>query len=417
MNEVLSFCKQYCNRRILTVLFFGFSSGLPFALTASTLQAWLTVSGVGIVSIGLFSLVGQPYVYKFIWAPLFDRYIPPFLGRRRGWILVLQFALVCSIATMAYIKPNINPMLMAVLALLTAFFSSSQDIVINAYTTDILEKNERGIGAAMTVTGWRIAILFSGAIALVIASYIGWRDTYLIMSAIMLICIFATFFAPEPAFENHPVTLYAAVIEPLTEFIFRSGAIWILVFIVLYKLGDAFTVSLSTTFLLRGVHFNLIDVATVNKFGALIATIVGSVLGGLLLPRLKIFWSLFIFGFLQMFSSLLYMWLAIIGKQYFLMVVAVVSENFFTGMSSVAFVAFIMILCNHKYTATQFALLTAVSAIGRVFVGPVAGELVYHLGWIHFYLLSFFVGVPGLALLLFMRNKLTASPLCHKHDY
>ncbi len=409
MSTFRSYCKQFCHRRILIVLFLGFSSGLPLALTASTLQAWLTVSGVSIISIGLFSLVGQPYVFKFIWAPLFDRYIPPFLGRRRGWLLVLQFALVCSIAFMAFVKPNVNPILMAVLAFITAFFSASQDIVINAYTTDVLEKDELGFGAALMVTGWRVAFLISGAIALVMANYIGWRDTYLIMSLVMMACILVTFFAPEPDVNEHPVSLVAAVIDPLKEFLFRSGAIWILLFIILYKLGDAFTVSLSTTFLLRGVHFSLIDVATVNKLGALIATIVGSVFGGLLMPRLKMFWSLMIFGFLQMLSSLLYMWLAIVGKQFFLMVVAIVSENFFAGMSSVALVAFVMMLCNKRYTATQFALLTAVSAIGRVFVGPAAGVIQANYGWTTFYLWGFLIGVPGLMLLIYLRKTVSRA--------
>jgi MFS transporter, PAT family, beta-lactamase induction signal transducer AmpG len=400
------------NRRIWTVFFLGFSSGLPLALTAGTLQAWLTIDHISTVAIGAFGLVGLPYVYKFIWSPLMDRYIPPFLGRRRGWMLIAQLALVFSIAAMALIQPEIHPLVMFTLALLTAFCSASQDIALDAYRTDLLLPEERGLGAAMNVSGYRIAMLVSGALALVMATYIGWKNTYLIISMLMVVGILATWFGPEIGkVTDIPVSLRDAIVEPFREFMSRKSAVLILLFIILYKLGDAFTLSLSSTFLLRGLHFSLIDVATVNKFGALLATIVGAILGGLLMVRLKLFKSLLLFGVFQAISILTYMWLAIVGKSYALMVVAIVLENLCGGMGTAAFVALLMALCDSRYTATQFALLSALAAIGRVFVGPIAGMMVEHFGWAELYWWSFVFAIPGLVLLVCLQKRVNLDEL------
>src|SRR3989338_4441488 len=397
---------EFNNWHVWAVLLQGFSSGLPIALVAGTLQAWLTVSNINLISIGVFSLVGLPYLYKFLWAPLLDRYIPPFLGRRRGWIFIFQMSLVLSIAGMALVRPAVDLKLMACLAVLTAFLSSSQDIGINAYMTDILTKDERGFGAAMSVLGYRLALLVSGALALIMASFMGWRDTYLVMSLVMLANGIITWFVPEPKQITPPLSLSAALIDPLKEFFKRDSVFYILLFVVLYKLGEAFALSLSTTFLLRGLHFGLVTVGTVNKFGAMLATLIGAVLGGLLMPRLKLFRALLLFGILETLAILFYIWLASAGKNYLLMVVAIVLENFTGGMATTAFTAFLMFLCDHRYTATQFALFTAVAAFGRVLIGPVAGVVANDFGWVQFFVWAFLASVPGLLLLLFLNKKI-----------
>jgi MFS transporter, PAT family, beta-lactamase induction signal transducer AmpG len=401
----LQVLKLFAHKRIWVILFFGFASGLPLALTAGTLQAWLTVSGISIISIGFFGLVGQPYVFKFIWAPLLDHYIPPFLGRRRGWLIVMQLALIISIAAMALIKPAFNPVLMAIFALLTAFLSASQDIAINAYTTEVLSEEERGLGAAMSVLGFRIGYLVSGAFALILADVVGWRDTYFLMSLLMLVGVVTTFIADEPVIrEKVPVTLKAAIIEPFAEFLSRDAAWLFLLLIVLYKIGDAFTLSLSSTFLLRGMHFSLIEVGTVNKFVALFATIVGSLMGGIILAKIKLYRSLFWFGILQAATNLGYMFLALVGKNYVVMVLAIALENLTGGMATAAFLALIMTLCDKRYTGTQFALLTALATIGRVFVGPISGVMVTYLGWAQFYWWCFIFALPGVALLVYLKR-------------
>ncbi|MBL8510847.1 MAG: MFS transporter, partial [Betaproteobacteria bacterium] len=256
------------NRRIIVTLLLGFASGLPLALTAGTLQAWMTVEGVDLKTIGIITLVGLPYTWKFLWSPLMDRFTPPWLGRRRGWILLTQLALMAGIAGMGALDPKAAPWALAAMAVLVAFCSASQDIVYDAYSTDVLRANERGMGAAAKVLGYRIALLVSGALALVVAAGgnlfgwitlqgIGWQQTYWLMAGLMLVGVIATLFAPEQETPiQPPKRLQDAVIEPLREFFSRPGAWALLILIVLYKLGDAFALSLSTTFLIRGAGFS-----------------------------------------------------------------------------------------------------------------------------------------------------------------
>ncbi len=400
--------RALANPRILAVFLLGFSSGLPLALTTATLSAWFTEANISLLGIGILSLVGQPYVYKFLWAPLMDRFIPPFMGRRRGWILITQCLLVITIATMALLTPEKHAGLMGVLALIIAFCSASQDISINAYQTDVLHENELGFGASLNVLGYRIAMIVSGAFALILAQHAGWQVTYLVMSALMLVGIITNWFAPEipPQKQLAPQTLKSAVFEPFVEFFQRKGpwlAIALLLIIVLYKLGDAFALSLNTTFLLRGVHFSLTDVGVANKGFGLISNIVGGLIAGILLTRIRLFYGLIIFGLLQALSNLTYMLLAHVGHNYGLMLFAISSEYFCSGLGTAAFLALIMSICNARYTATQFALLSALSAVGRVYVGPVAAIMVEHLGWTWFYFWSFIIALPG-TLLIFVVN-------------
>ena len=396
------------NPRILTVFLLGFSSGLPLALTTATLSAWFTEAHIGLLAIGSLSLVGQPYVYKFLWAPLMDRFIPPFMGRRRGWILITQFLLIMTIAAMACFNPEQHAELMGLLALLIAFCSASQDISINAYQTDVLHQEELGFGASLNVLGYRIAMVVSGAFALILAQYAGWHLTYSIMSALMLIGVFTSWFGPEvpDAKQQTPGTLKSAVIEPFVEFFQRKGpwlATALLLIIILYKMGDAFALSLNTTFLLRGVHFSLADVGVANKGVGLIANIAGGLIAGIILTRIRLFYGLIIFGFLQALSNLSYMLLAHVGHNYSVMLFAISSEYFCSGLGTAAFLALIMQICNARYTATQFALLSALSAVGRVYVGPVAAVVVEHVGWTWFYFWSFIIALPG-TLLIFVVN-------------
>lgn len=397
--------KSLANRRIGAITVLGFASGLPLALTGGTLQAWMTVEGVDLKTIGIFTLVGLPYTIKFLWSPLVDRFIPPFLGRRRGWMVIFQFALILFIALMGMTSPTEAPFVLAGFALMVAFCSASQDIVIDAYRTDILHERERGLGAAVYVTGYRIAMLVSGAMALIFSEQLGWRLTYLIMAGLMTIGILATLWGPNPEEQvAAPRTLAEAVGEPFKEFFSRRGAWAFLAMIILYKLGDAFAGSLTTAFLLRGPGFSVGEVGAINKGMGLAATIIGALFGGVLMARLRLYRSLMYFGILQAVSNLSFMVLASMGKSYPMMVVAVGFENLAGGMGTAAFVAFLMALCDHRFTATQFALLSALASIGRVFVGPPSGFLAEAVGWPPFFFITFLAALPGLWLLWFMRD-------------
>jgi MFS transporter, PAT family, beta-lactamase induction signal transducer AmpG len=407
---LVSSLASFKNRRIAVMLPLGFASGLPLALTAGTLQAWLTVVEVDLRTIGLFTLVGLPYTLKFLWAPVMDRFVPPWLGRRRGWMIVMQLALVAGIVAMSLIDPTKTPLLLAAMALLVATTSASQDIVFDAYRTDVLKATERGFGAAVSVTGYRIAMLVSGAGALIVSTYLGWGQTYFLIAALMLIGVGATLLSPEPASPvNIPRNVAEAVWEPVHEFFSRSPALLLLLLIVLYKLGDAFAGSLTTAFLIRGMGFEAAEVGIVNKGLGMVTTIVGALLGGIWMVRMGLFRSLLIFGGLQALSNLTFMLLAWTGKSYPIMVLAVAFENVSGGMGTAAFVALMMSLCDHRYTATQYALLSAMAALGRVFVGPPSGYVVEAVGWVSFFFITFLAALPGLWLLWWLREYFTTG--------
>jgi len=390
------------------LLILGFASGLPLALTSGTLQAWMTVENIDLKTIGFFSLVGQAYVFKFLWSPVMDRYTPPFLGRRRGWLLTTQILLLVAIAAMGFLEPVSQLRWMAALAVVIAFCSASQDIVFDAWKTDVLPAEERGAGAAISVLGYRLGMLVSGGLALWLADkWLGWQGMYWLMAALLIPCIIATLLAPEPSdVIPVPKSLEQAVVAPLRDFFGRNNAWLILLLIVLYKLGDAFAMSLTTTFLIRGVGFDAGEVGVVNKTLGLIATIVGALYGGVLMQRLTLFRALLIFGVLQGVSNAGYWWLSVTDKHLYSMAAAVFFENLCGGMGTAAFVALLMTLCNKSFSATQFALLSALSAVGRVYVGPIAGWFVEAHGWSTFYLFSVFAAIPGLLLLLVCKQTL-----------
>ena len=396
---------QLLNPRVVTVLFLGFSSGLPLALSGGTLQAWLTVEDVDIKTIGLFSLVGLPYTLKFLWSPLMDRFVVPIFGRRRGWIVLSQLALIGLILGMSVTSPQNGLWFLALLVFCLTFVSASQDVAIDAYRTELLRERERGMGAAVSVTGYRVAMLVSGALALILSEYLGWRATYMLMALIMSIGVVAVWLGPEPEDPGTPpASMKDAVEGPFKEFFSRTGVWSLLALIVLYKLGDAFAGSLTTTFLIRGVNFSVGEVGAINKGMGLASTIIGALFGGVLMARLRLFKALLIFGILQAVSNLSFMVLALVGKSYPLMIFTIAFENLAGGMGTAAFVAFLMILCNHSYTATQFALLSALASLGRVFVGPLSGVLVDGMGWTVFFFTTFLFALPGLVLLWVMRE-------------
>jgi PAT family beta-lactamase induction signal transducer AmpG len=392
-------------------LVLGFASGLPLALTGGTLQAWATLDGVSLQSIGFLTLIGSAYTLKFLWAPFVDRYAFPVLGRRRGWILITQLALAAAIAAMGLYSPGDHLMPLALLAVFVAFLSATQDIAFDAYSTDVLRSEERAAGAAVKVLGYRLAMIVSGGLALVLADqWLGWHNTYFLMGAFMALCAVATLLAPEPeVVAAAPRTLAVAVVEPLAEFFRRRGAVTILLLIVLYKLGDAFAGALSTTFLLRGAGFTGTEVGAVNKVFGLAATIVGALAGGAIMARLGLYRSLMVFGVLQAVSNFGYWLLAVTPPHLYSMASIIVLENVCGGLGTAAFVALLMALCKQEFSATQFALLSALSAVGRTYLaGPLTPPLVEWLGWPGFFVITVFIALPGLVLLHLRRNEIRA---------
>ena len=396
--------KVLLQKRMLLVLALGFVSGLPLGLSGTALQAWYAIDGVDVVTIGFLALVGQPYVYKFIWAPFMDKWRVPYLGRRRGWMLITQISLIVVLCLMALSSPQAAPYQLAFLALCLAFLSATQDIAIDAYRTELLTPEERGMGTAMAVSGYRIAMLVSGGLTLIVADYAGFSFTYFLMAALMGIGVFATFWAKEPQqYREPPPTFAAACIEPFKEFLSRRHAIALLAFVVLYKLGDAFASTLTTAFLLKGVGFTLKDVGIINKTSGLVSTLFGVFVGGVLMVRIGLFRSLLGFGIIQALTNILFFVLALMGPNYGMLILTVCLENFGGGLGTAAFMALVMSLCNPRFTATQFALISALAAVGRVFVGPAAGILVENVGWAEFFLWTVLFAIPGLILLIWLR--------------
>jgi PAT family beta-lactamase induction signal transducer AmpG len=387
---------------MVALLFLGFASGLPLFLTSRTLQAWMTLEGIDLGKIGLFSLVALPYSFKFLWSPLLDRFVPRFLGRRRSWLVITQIALTLAIAAMSFQQPQQSLQLLAVNALLIAFFSASQDIAFDAYRTDVLGLEEMGAGAAVGVLGYRIALLVTGSLALILADHLSWQLVYLCLAGLMAATILFSIWAPEPALEAHPPrTLLEAVVQPFQEFFKRLGLVrgfLSLGFIILYKLGDALVNNMVTPFLLK-IGFTQTDIGAIQGGMGLFATIVGVLAGGALLSRLGINRSLWVFGGLQALSNFAYFILAQLGPDYPFMVLAINIENFCAGLGTAAFVAFLMSLCNRRFSATQFALLSSLMAISRDILVAPAGEIAKVTGWSWFFLLTIIAGLPGLFLL------------------
>ncbi|HSK41375.1 MAG TPA: AmpG family muropeptide MFS transporter [Arenibaculum sp.] len=418
----------YLDRRVLVVLFLGFSSGLPLALTFATLTARLAEAGIDKTSIGLFLLVGLPYSFKFFWAPLIDRLplgpLTRILGRRRGWALLTQAALAGSLIGMAHADPMTQTGLLAVFALLTAFCSASQDVVIDAYRVEILDERQQGAGAATVVLGYRFGMLASGAGALYLASFFDWRTTYLVMAALVGIGMATVLLCREPAvplarawegearvaaaLARRPGLrrwqagligwFFGAVVAPFAQFMSRPGWLLILAFVALYKLGDVMAGALATPFYLE-LGFSKIEIANVTKVMGLGAVIVGGLAGGLIVSRLGIMKSLFVCGVLQLASNLCFAWLAQVGYDLPALTLVITLENLSGGMGTAAFVAYLSSLCNIGYTATQYALLTSFAALARDSLAASSGWFVETLGWPSYFVFTAGTALPGLLLL------------------
>lgn len=394
------------NKRIGIMLPLGFASGLPLALTAGTLQAWLAVIGVDLKTIGIFTLVGLPYTLKFLWAPLMDRIVPPWLGRRRGWMLIMQVAVAIGLALMGLVGPGDRPEWLGLIAVSVAFMSASLDIVFDAYRTDLLHPPERGFGAAVWVNGYRLALLVASSGALILADHIGWNATYLILAALMGTGVFTILLSPDPpAGGSAPTTLAEAIGLPLRELFARPAIYGLLSLVVLYKIGDAIAGSLQTAFFIGGLGFSASEVGYVKGIG-IAATLIGALAGGLAMAKIGLVRSLLLFGLLQALSNLSFMFLAWIGRSYGALAASVIVENVTGGMGTAAFVALVMSLCDHRYTATQFALLSSLEAFGRVFSGRPSAETVALVGWGWFFFISFLLALPGVWLVWLYRRQL-----------
>lgn len=407
MTKKSSILQVYGSRKMAAMLFLGFSSGLPLYLTGkSPIQAWLTREGVSLGAIAAFSLVALPYSLKPLWSPFLDRFVPPFLGRRRGWLIITQIALLFGILAMATQQPSQGLQVLALIATGVAFFSASQDIVVDAYRVDVLEEKERGAGVSLFLLGYRLAILIAGALTFYLVGILkSWQGVYVVMALLMSIGIVTSIFAPEPKLRvRPPQSLYEAVTLPFIDFFQRNGvlqALLILVFIVIYKLGDSLLKNVATPFLLaKGLNFAEADLAFPTAL-SIFAVIVGTLAGGAIMTKIGVNRALWIFAILQAVGNLTYFALAVVGKNYPLMVAALNIENFCAGLESAAFVAFMMGLCNQGFSATQYALLSSLQAFSRDILSAPAGTWAEATGWPTFFLITAIAALPGVILLPF----------------
>jgi len=392
--------RVFTQRKMAAIGLLGFAGGLPLFLTSRTLQAWMTAEKVDLTTIGLFSLVGLPYSTKFLWAPFIDRYCPPFLGRRRGWMAITQALLALAIAALAFGNPRTATLAFAFTALGVAFLSATQDIAIDAYRVDVLEPLEAGAGTAVYVVGYRAALLITGSAALILADRMTWNSVYLVMAGLMLLGVAATVWSPEPPpIDRVPESMTDAIVEPFRDFFARSKwrAIVILIFITLYRLADSMAGNMATPFLLKS-GFSQTDVGAIQGGVGLLATIVGALCGGGLINRLGINRCLWVFGVLQLASNIGYYILSL-DPRYSVMVGVIIVENFCAGLVVAGFGAFFMSLCSPRFSATQYALMTSLMAFSRdVLVAP-AGKIAEATGWPNFFLLTIAAGIPAMLLL------------------
>ncbi|MCD6047322.1 MAG: muropeptide transporter AmpG [Gammaproteobacteria bacterium] len=394
----------------------GFVSSLPFFLVGSTLQAWGTVGGLSLMALGALTLVGQPYAYKFLWAPLLDRYKIPFLqGHRRSWMLLMMFLLVIIFYFLSLTQLPHQITWFVSWSVAAAVCSATLDSSIDAFRTEQLPQKDYGIGNASYVSAYRLGGLVAGGIALIIADKIGWKLTYQIMAGIIFLGFLITFFVKEKETgaarvkSNTTGNWLESLWAPLKDLFSQKMFIGMIIFVVLYKFGEAMGVALTTTFLLRGLHFSLTVLGTAYKTVAILTTILGTFLGGYLYKRYSLYATLMGFGICQALGVLFFVWLAIVGKNLPVMITCIAVENFTTGMATTVFLSFLMKLCRQPYTATHYALLSACASLGRIFTGPLASWIVKMTSWETYFIISFFSCIPALVLLYFLRkifNKL-----------
>lgn len=392
------------NPRMLICVFTGFSSGLPLYLLINLVPAWLKSEGADLKQIGLFALIGLPYTWKFVWSPLVDRYALPWLGRRRGWMFLMHVTLIASIAALGYLQPKDEIWTIAYLAAAVAFFSATLDIAIDAYRRELLPEVELGLGNSIHVNAYRISSLIPGSLSLILADRMPWPSVFFVTALFMLPGLAMTLLVREPAATAAaPKTLRDAVVLPFREFVERSGwrqALLILAFIFLYKLGDSMATALATPFYLE-MGFTKTEIGVVAKNAGLWASVIGGMLGGLWMVKIGINRGLWLFGVVQLVSILGFAWLAWLGQPNILALGVVIAfEALGVGLGTVAYVAFIARATNPRFTATQFALFTSLSAVPRTVVNATTGWIVAQTGWFGFFLLCTALAVPGMALLL-----------------
>ena len=422
MNSWLESLRVYREPRMLAVLFMGFSSGLPLPLTFGTLSFWLAETGISRTSIGLFALIGISYSFKFVWSPFIDRLPLPWItrafGRRRGWALTLQALLAVAILALGFSDPRTEPGLVALCAVIVAFLSASQDIVIDAYRIELLKPDEQGAGAAATQWGYRFGMIASSAGALFIAEFGGWSVAFAVMAALMGVGMLTVWLTPEPADTTGALApmpgdtasarviawIERAVIAPFADFMTRPGWVAILVFVVLYKFGDALAGVMANPFYVA-MGFTKLEVASISKVFGVAATLAGLAVGGAMVYRLGMYQALLACGVLQAVSNLMYALQSVVGHDVAMLTVTIGIENFTGGMGSAAFVAYLSSLCNVAFTATQYALLSSLATVGRTTLSASGGWLSEQLDWVAFFSVTTLAAVPGILMVLWLMRK------------
>lgn len=384
---------------MLVILLLGFSSGLPLLLTSDTLIVWATKDGVNLENVSNFILVGLPYTFKFLWAPFFDRFSFPLFGRRLGWIFVGQILLVVSIGSMKFMSPKDAPWMLAFLGLIVSFSSASQDIVIDAYRREILPDDQLALGSTLYIYGYRMAMWVTGGLALVFSDHMSWGSVYMIMAACMLVGIFATLIADEPELKDPvPRNFHESVILPMQEFFQRSGAFWVITFIVMYKIGDVLAKAMSSPFYIS-LGFTNTEMGSIVKTFGFFSMMAGGLIGGSLVFKLGMKRCLYIFGIMQMLSTACIAILSILGHSIMGLIGVIGFEWLSIGMGVAAYDAFMATQTNRRFTATQYALLTSLMSFSRTTIASRTGWFAVHLGWPLFFLSCAALAIPGLLLI------------------
>jgi MFS transporter, PAT family, beta-lactamase induction signal transducer AmpG len=392
--------KVIFSRRMLTSFIMGYACGLPYDMTKTVIKAWMSDEGIDLAVIGLFTLVGLPYALKFLWAPLLDRYTFSALGRRRGWLLLFQVALVLAVLGMSFGAPAESPWMLAFAAFLVTFFSASQDIVVDAYRREDLADSELGLGSAFYFYGYRIGMLVAGSGGLILADQLSFQVVYWILAACLLPGIVATLLTPEPPMiHGRPRNFKETIVEPFLDYFNRRGALWMLGFILMYKLGDNIAAAILTPFYLD-IGFTKTQIGAVVKLFGFWAISAGGLVGGIMMLKLGINRCLWIFGVLQALSTAGFAILARVGDSLPVLAGVVAFENFSAGMGTAAFLAFMASITNQKFTATQYALLTSLMRVPDVGISSLSGILAKGMGWFPFFVFCALIAIPGMLMLL-----------------
>ena len=412
MKNLSDFLSLYFTKKLFIIFLMGIASGIPLYLILSTLVIWLTRNDIDISIVGLFSLTQLPWTIKFFWSPIFDYYRIPFfaklIGNRKAWLFLIQLFLSLSILALGLSNPNQNLLVTAIFAFIVAFFSASQDIIIDAYRIELLDDDEQGAGAAMTQAGYRIGGIISGAGALYMREVITWSEVFLVVSLVIFMFAIITLFLPRLKEINRKQNGFIVTFfNPLIEFVQRNNVkkfSIIIFFILTFKLCDSVAGVRANPFYVK-IGFENIEIANASKIFGVLATILGVFIGGLLVKKLGILKSLLLSAFLQMISNILFFVLSKVGPDYSFLIITVLGENISGGIGSASFVAYLSILCNRNFTATQYALLSSVMGVARTFIASPSGFVVELLGWSNFFLISTLFAIPGLVILFWMEKK------------